>query len=81
MTITLPPALERLVREKVAPGLYANETEVICEALRQEMARDTVTAWVREQAIAGFAQLGAGEFEDISREELMARLTRRKVAS
>lgn len=80
MTITLPPALERLVLDKVASGLYANETEVISEALRQGLSRDTVTAWVREQATVGFAQLDAGEFEDITREELMTRLARRKVA-
>ena len=80
MTITLPPALERLVREKVASGLYTNETEVICEALRQGFTHDTVTAWVRQQAAAGFVQLDAGEFEDVSREELIARLARRNAA-
>jgi len=80
MTITLPPALERLVRDKVASGLYANETEVVCEALRHGFARDTVAGWVREQAGAGFAQLDATEFEDITREELMTRLAGRHVA-
>jgi antitoxin ParD1/3/4 len=80
MTITLPPALERLVREKVASGLYANETEVVCEALRHGLAHDAMAAWVREQAAAGFAQFDAGEFEEITREELMDRLARRRVA-
>ena len=80
MTITLPPALERWVRQQVASGIYANETEVVCEALRHGFACDAVVAWIREQSAAGFTQLDNGEFEDITREELMARLARRRVA-
>ena len=78
MTITLPPALDRIVRDKVNAGLYANETEMVCEALRREFARDAVQEWVRVQAAEGFAQLDAGEFENLSREELMARLAQRR---
>ena len=80
MTITLPPALEQWVREKITSGLYANETEVVCDALRHGFARDAVAAWIRQQSEAGFTQLDGGEFEDITREELMARLARRRVA-
>jgi Arc/MetJ-type ribon-helix-helix transcriptional regulator len=81
MTITLPSALDRIVREKVNAGLYANETELVCEALRHEFARDLVHEWVRAQAAAGFAQLDAGEYEDISRDELMSRLAQRRSAA
>ncbi len=78
MTITLPPALERLVKEKVGSGLYADETEVVCEALRREFAQDTVQDWVRAQAAAGFEQLDAGEFETSTREDLLSRLAQRR---
>jgi Arc/MetJ-type ribon-helix-helix transcriptional regulator len=80
MTITLPPALDRIVRDKVNAGLYANESELVCEALRREFARDAVHDWVRAQAADDFAQLDSGETEDISREELMGRLTQRRAA-
>ena len=40
-----------------------------------ELGRDAMVQWIREQAAAGFVQLDAGEFEDLAREELMARLT------
>lgn len=76
MTITLPPALERLVREKVGSGLYANETDVVCDALRREFAHDEFHEWVRAKAAAGFAELDAGEFEEITREEFVSRLGR-----
>ena len=42
--------------------------------------RDAVQEWVRVQAAEGFAQLDAGEFENLSREELMARLAQRRAA-
>ena len=80
MTITLPAALDQLVRDKVATGLYANESEVVGEALRHEFERDAVSSWIHEQASAGFAQLDAGEFEDLTRDELIARLAQRRAA-
>lgn len=80
MTITLPTTLERLVRERVASGLYSDETEVVCEALRREFAGDALTSWVREQAVDGFAQLDAGQCRDFSREEMMAHLAARRPA-
>jgi antitoxin ParD1/3/4 len=78
MTITLPPALDRIVRDKVNAGLYASESELVCEALRREFARDTVHEWVRAQAADGFAQLDTGESVDLTREELMGRLAQRR---
>ncbi len=80
MNITLPPALDRIVRDKVNAGLYASETELVCEALRREFGRDAVHEWVRAQAADGFAQLDAGEFEDLSREEVIGRLAQRRAA-
>ena len=77
MNITLPPALDRIVRDKVKAGLYANESELVSEALRHEFARDTVSEWVRVQAASGFSQLDAGECESITREEFFARMAKR----
>ena len=80
MDITLPPALDRIARDKVNASLYLSESELVCEALRREFARDAAYEWVRAQAADGFAQLNAGECEDISREELMSRLAQRRAA-
>ena len=78
MNITLPPALERIVKEKVNSGFYANETELVCEALRHEFGRDTVSEWIRAEAAHGFAQLDAGECEAMTRESLLERLAKRR---
>ncbi len=74
MNITLPAVLDRIVRDKVKAGLYANESELVSEALRHEFARDTVSESVRVQAANGFAQLDAGECESMTRDEFFARM-------
>jgi len=44
MQLQLPPALESLVREKVASGRYRDESEVVSEALRLLESEDD-RAW------------------------------------
>ncbi len=80
MMIELPPALERLVKDKVSSGLYASESEVVRHALRHEFTGETVEQWVRQQVDAGFAQLDNGESQDITRGEILARLAQRRAA-
>ncbi len=41
MNVSLTPELEKYVRQKVASGLYNNASEVIREALRAFLARDS----------------------------------------
>ena len=50
MSITLPNELAMAVREKVASGEYASESEVIRDGLRVLMARDRVVErWLRDK--------------------------------
>ena len=37
MEISLPPALEQFVNEKVKAGMYGSESDVICDVLRRTM--------------------------------------------
>lgn len=74
MQITIEPAFDKLVMNKVAAGLYSNADEVVRDALRQMQERDAGLEWVRSAAVAGFDQLDRGEFVELTREELMAHL-------
>jgi antitoxin ParD1/3/4 len=76
MNISLTPELDKVVRDKVASGLYNNASEVIREALRQSIAREQENQWLIREAAIGYAQLEAGdvrrvttkkEFEDLLR--------------
>ena len=50
MSITLPHEMAQLVKEKVAKGEYASESEVIRDGLRALLARDrAVEEWLRQQ--------------------------------
>jgi antitoxin ParD1/3/4 len=73
MNISLTPELEEAVRRKVRSGLYNNASEVIREALRQSMARESENNWLAREAAIGFAQLESGETVLIdSKEHFMA---------
>ena len=49
LSITLPMEMARLVKEKVANGTYATESEVIREGLRALQEREAaVERWLRE---------------------------------
>jgi antitoxin ParD1/3/4 len=61
MNISLTPELEKLVKSKVDSGLYNNASEVIREALRDSLKRESEADWLRAQAAIGYAQLEAGE--------------------
>jgi hypothetical protein len=64
---------DTLVPEEALPNLAAAGIEFSVEASPQTFVPDRV----REQAAAGFAQFDTGEFESLTREELMSRLARR----
>ncbi|MEW6303043.1 MAG: type II toxin-antitoxin system ParD family antitoxin [Verrucomicrobiota bacterium] len=77
MHVSLTPALEKAVRKKIRSGLYNNASEVVREALRLMIERDSGKEWLRHEAARGFAQLDAGEHVELTREQLMRRLKRR----
>lgn len=52
MSITLPNEMAEFVREKVARGDYASDSEVLRDALRVLRERDrAVEAWLRDQVV------------------------------
>jgi antitoxin ParD1/3/4 len=52
LSITLPVEMADMVKEKVASGDYASESEVIREGLRTLQERDAaVERWLREQVV------------------------------
>jgi antitoxin ParD1/3/4 len=60
MNVNLTQELQRAVRQKVETGLYNNASEVVREALRLLLQRDTYEM-VRTEAAKGVAQLRAGK--------------------
>ncbi|HBJ83226.1 MAG TPA: type II toxin-antitoxin system ParD family antitoxin [Verrucomicrobiales bacterium] len=81
MTISLTPALDALVARKLATGLYESPGEVVREALRQMVARESSLEWLRQEAAVGFEQLDRGEFVEMDHEAFMSRFRNRRQAA
>ena len=62
LSITLPHDMAQMVKEKVASGTYASESEVIRDGLRALQARDAaVERWLRESVVPVFDRVMSGE--------------------
>jgi putative addiction module CopG family antidote len=74
--------MAELVREKVASGEYASESEVVRDGLRSLMARDrALEEWLRTDVLAAYNGLRANPDSGVSLKHVQARLAaeRRKI--
>lgn len=87
MNVNLTPELEKLIREKVASGLYNNQSEVVREGLRllaeQDRLREAHLEKLRTALAAGLEQADRGDLLDGPEvvEEMRALLRKRAEAA
>ena len=75
LSITLPHDMAAMVKEKVASGEYATESEVIRDGLRVLKARDEmVEAWLRDEVGKSYDDFASGKKGGTPGEEMMAKL-------
>jgi antitoxin ParD1/3/4 len=76
LSITLPPEMVRVIREKVSAGTYGSNSEVIREALRGWMDRERRLASLDASIARGVADADAGRVHEVDavRTELRGRL-------
>ena len=78
LSITLPHDMAQMVKEKVASGAYASESEVIREGLRALQARDAVVErWLRESVVPVFDRVMKGEEKLLDAAEVFSGLQSR----
>ena len=76
LSITLPNELADAVKDKVASGEYATESEVIRDGLRALMARDrAVDQWLRDQVGPAYDALKADPSRGVTVKQVRERLT------
>lgn len=75
LSITLPAEMVRLIREKVDKGTYASNSEVIREAMRGWMDKESHLLSLDAAIVRGIADAEAGLIHDTQtvREELRKR--------
>lgn len=75
LSITLPNAMADALKERVASGAYASESEVIRDGLRALFARDeAVEAWLQTEVAASYDELRADPTQAISADDMRAQL-------
>lgn len=80
MSITLSPALEALVEDRVKSGFYENPEEVLRQSLLLLKDRDAETEKLREMIQEGLDDLDLGRYEEYDEStigELVADVGRR----
>ncbi|QNN82850.1 type II toxin-antitoxin system ParD family antitoxin [Brachybacterium sp. Z12] len=77
LSITLPTGMADAVKERVASGAYASESEVLRDGLRALFARDeAVEAWLRSDVVAAYDELRADPSQAISADDMRAHLSK-----
>jgi len=78
LNISLTPELEKLVQAHVASGQYNSASEVIREALRLMIQRDSLgryyDQWLEAQIELGWQQAERGEMEPHSMDTIVSRI-------
>jgi antitoxin ParD1/3/4 len=78
LSITLPLEMVQMVKDKVASGEYATESEVIRDGLRTLAARDAaVEKWLREEVAPAYDAHKADPSHALPLDEAMARVRER----
>ena len=75
LSITLPNSMAEALKERVASGAYASESEVVRDGLRALFAREeAIEAWLRTEVVASYDALRADPTRAITSDELRAHL-------
>lgn len=75
LSITLPNNMADALKERVASGTYASESEVVRDGLRALFARDqAVEAWLRAEVVASYDELRGDPTRAISSEDMREHL-------
>ncbi|TGD98023.1 ribbon-helix-helix domain-containing protein [Methylobacterium nonmethylotrophicum] len=78
LSITLPHEMAQMVKDKVAAGEYATESEVIRDGLRALLARDAaMERWLREEVVPVFDRVAAGTEPLVPADEVLSGAARR----
>lgn len=76
LSITLPINMADAMKERVASGAYASESEVVRDGLRALFARETaVENWLRTEVAASYDELQTDPSQSISAAEMRTHLS------
>jgi antitoxin ParD1/3/4 len=75
--VTLPDEMADMVREKVASGAYASESDVFNDGLRVLKQRDALETWLKTDVAASYDEYHADPSSAVPSDEIMGRVQAR----
>jgi len=82
LSVTLPHEMARMLKDKVASGEYATESEVIREGLRALQAQEqAVERWLRDEVARSVDEVSASPDGVVPVEDVLARIKAKKLKS
>lgn len=82
LSVTLPHDMARMLKDKVASGEYASESEVIREGLRALQAQErAVERWLRDEVARSVDEVAASPGGVVPVEDVLARIKAKKLRS
>ena len=82
LSVTLPHEMARMLKDKVASGEYATESEVIREGLRALQAQEqAVERWLRDEVARSVDEVAASPDGVVPVEDVLARIKAKKLKS
>lgn len=76
LSITLPIAMAKRLKERVSTGEYASESEVVRDALRSLMAREeAMEKWLRNDVMAAYQEAQNNPDSLLDSKQVRARLS------
>jgi antitoxin ParD1/3/4 len=82
LSITLPNEMADQLRQRVASGDYASESEVIRDGLRTLFARDQMLeSWMRDEVVRTYDALAADPSATVTVQDVRARLAGKRPRS
>lgn len=77
LSITMPNEMADALRERVASGAYASESEVVRDGLRALFRQDqAVERWLQTEVLAAYDELRSDPTEAVSSKDMRAQLAR-----
>ena len=81
MSITLPNEMAEFVRERVARGDYASDSEVLRDAIRALRERDrAIEAWLRDEVVPAAKALRENPERALSADDVRAELAKARAS-
>jgi antitoxin ParD1/3/4 len=80
LSVTLPMEMAKMLKNKVASGEYASESEIIREGLRAlQLQEQAIERWLQEEVAKSIDETSAAQEDVVPAENVLSRIKARRI--